>query len=221
MSLHSFRVVGITTRLLLAAFAWNCRPQHVQQDPKTPSVINFGKDVASTWCVAHDRSGWSAPAHSGVDVFPHRRELPRITRPQHIGILGAHVSRPSLDELIEKRVVRYQQWGGGDSRRCSQSVLSAPDEYVVQYQLLLTEQLEASIVGDTCLSRVICEQMSKLFTLQQPVCVCWAEHASHPWHACTTCYVCLLCYFDIYYVLYKELPNFATENAMLCYAKPG
>ncbi len=67
MNLHPFRVVGMTARLLLAAFAWNCRPQHVQQDPNTPSVITFGQDVASNGCVTHDRSGWPAPAHSGVD----------------------------------------------------------------------------------------------------------------------------------------------------------
>ena len=39
-------------------------------------------------------------------------------------------------------------------------MLSAPDEYVAQYQLLLTEQWEARIVGDTCLSCVICEKMT-------------------------------------------------------------
>ena len=67
MSLHPFRVVGMTARLLLVAFAWNYRPQHVQQDPKIPRVINFGQDGASTGCVAHDRSGRPAPSHSGVD----------------------------------------------------------------------------------------------------------------------------------------------------------
>ena len=221
MSLHPFRVVGITARLLLVAFAWKCRPQHVQQDPKTPSVINFGQDVTSTGCVAHDRSGWSAPAHSGVDVVPNRRELPRITRPQHIGSIGAHVPRPSLDELIEKRVVRYQQWGGGDSRRrCSQSVLSAPDEYVVQYQLLLTEQWEACIVGDTCLSCVICEKWANCSPCNN-MCVCVLG-----WTCITpmACMYKLLCMFTmLFWHLLRSIQrasHYATVNAMLCYAKP-
>ena len=48
--------------------------------------------------------------------------------------------------------------------------LSAPDEYVEQYQLLSTEQCEARIVGDTCLSCHL-RKMGKLFTLQQCVSV--------------------------------------------------
>ena len=62
MSLHPFCVVGMIARLMLAAFAWNCRLQHVQQDPNTPSVINVGQDGASTGCVAHDLSGRPQPA---------------------------------------------------------------------------------------------------------------------------------------------------------------
>ena len=46
-----------------------------------------------------------------VAMFTHKRQLPRITRPQHIESLGAQVPQASLDELIEKRVVRYRQWG--------------------------------------------------------------------------------------------------------------
>ena len=51
--------------------------------------------------------------HWMVAVFTHKRQLPRIrvTRPQHIESLGAQVPQASLDELIEKRVVRYRQWG--------------------------------------------------------------------------------------------------------------
>ena len=44
-----------------------------------------------------------------VAMFTHKRQLPRITRPQHIESLGAQVPQASLDELIEKRVVRYRQ----------------------------------------------------------------------------------------------------------------
>ena len=40
-----------------------------------------------------------------VDVFTHKRQLPHITRLQHVESLGAQVPRPSLDELIEKRVL--------------------------------------------------------------------------------------------------------------------
>ena len=112
-SLHSFRVVGMTARLMLAAFAWNCRPQHDQQDPKTPSVI-WSRRRKCWVCRTRSKRAGLHPhipvlMDRLIDVFTHKRQLPRITRPQHIEILGAQVQRPSLDELIDRRVVRYQQ----------------------------------------------------------------------------------------------------------------
>ena len=97
---HSFRVVGMTARLMLAAFAWNCRLQHVQQDPKTPSVI---------W--SRRRKCWVCRTRSEPAACTRTfrcwwtgwlwRQLPRITRPQHIEGLGAQVPRLSLGELID------------------------------------------------------------------------------------------------------------------------
>ena len=216
MSLHPFCVVGMIARLMLAAFAWNCRPQHVQQDPNTPSVINVGQDGASTGCVAHDLSGrpqsactrtlqcwWTAWLICSLTSDNCRTSLDRST--SRVLVLRSHdpvwtswlrseycsplsavrwwlaqkvfsigvVWHSSVDGLRgwyvhsqattaahhstaarreswcsgpttqsgradweASTVVRYQQWDGDLRRRCSQSVLSVPDEYVAQHQLL-------------------------------------------------------------------------------------
>ena len=171
MSLHPFRVAGMTARLLLVAFAWNCRQQHVQQDPKIPRVINFGQDGACTGCVAHDRSGRPAPSHSGVDGLDGGRVHPQATTAAHHSTAAHRESRFSGATSQSGRADREASSPLSAVRCCSQSVcLRLMNTLSNWYQLLSTEQCEACIVGDTCLSCHL-RKMSKLFTLQQCVSV--------------------------------------------------
>ena len=122
MSLHPFRVVGMTARLPLVAFAWNYRPQHVQQDPKIPRVINFGQDGASTGCVAHDRP---APSHSGVDglgSLDGGRVHPQATTAAHHSTAAHRESRCSGATSQSGRADREASSPLSAVRCCSQSV---------------------------------------------------------------------------------------------------
>ena len=96
--------------------------------------------------------------------------------------------------------------------------LSAPDEYVEQYQLLSTEQCEACIVGDTCLSCHLqkMEQIVHPATMRE--CARLSLHHTHGMHVQPAMYVYYVILTFITFYIYKELP--ITPLRMQCFAMP-
>ena len=168
MSLHPFRVIGMTARLLLVAFAWNCRPQHVQQDPKIPRVINFGQDGASTGCVVHDRSGRPAPSHSGVDGPDGGRVHPQATTAAHHSTAAHRESRCSGATSQSGRADRESSSPLSAVRCCSQSVCLRLMNTLSSTNCCRQSSAKPALLV-THVFPVICKKWSKLFTLQQCV----------------------------------------------------
>ena len=70
-------------------------PTAIRPTRPKDAKCDFGQDVASTECVEHDRSGWPAPAHSGVDGLGGRRVPPQVRTATHHSTAAHRGSRCS------------------------------------------------------------------------------------------------------------------------------
>lgn len=98
---HTFFIVGIKARLMLAALAWNYRPHRSRHNPVTSDII--GWRGRKCWVLSY------RPMLMQWVIAMYRENiiLPPITRPAEIKIAGYHVPKPKKENLLVTRISRF------------------------------------------------------------------------------------------------------------------